>query len=133
MLIPLSFPVVLLRIGTRSFSYIVTEAIIPMAASAKIEAGGTSKPFATSLFMVAPCLMKYVEDCATHTPNGRVASQIGIKLRTNFIFSTLVTVASLQGLGFSAKFCALMITALSRNLKHMMPRNFCSYNMFVSD
>lgn len=70
-------------------------------------------------FMETPCLMKNVEACATHIPNGRVASQMGIMLRTSFISSTFVTVARVQGFCFSAEFSVLMMAALSRNLIHI--------------
>ena len=78
-------------------------------------------PLAISRFRFMACLMKNVEVCATQTPNGRMASQIGIMLRISFISSTLVTVASLHGFCCfsSAEFClSSRIAALSRNLKN---------------
>ncbi|WVZ16300.1 hypothetical protein V8G54_009282 [Vigna mungo] len=121
MLIPLSFPVSFLRVGTRTLSYRITADIIPIAARVKIEAGGTSNPLPNFLFMMAPCLMKKVEVCAAQIPNGKVNTQMGIMLMISFSSSTLVTVASLQGLCFSSMFPSFsVIAALSRNLSFLV-------------
>ena len=101
----------------------ITETIIPMAARVKIEAGGTTNPLPIFLFMMAPCLMKKVEVWEAHIPNGNVNTQMGIMLMISFSSSTLVTVASLHGLCFSAMFPSFSrIAALSRNLiKQIIP------------
>jgi hypothetical protein len=76
--------------------------------------------------------MKKVDVCAAHIPNGKVNIQIGIMLIISFISSTLVTVASFQGLfSFGKQFPSFStIAALSKNLKKMKYHQLI-YNYFI--
>lgn len=77
MSMPLTFPLALLKRGTRILSYIEMETIIPMVTRPYTEAGGIIKWRVILRFRVVLCLIKNVAACATHTPNGRVVSQVG--------------------------------------------------------
>ena len=56
--------------------------------------------FATILppLIIVLCLFKNVHFCATHIPNSREVSQIGIVLRMSFGSSTVVTVVRFHGI-----------------------------------
>lgn len=96
---------------------------MPTAARETMEAGGILKFGVMFKFKVAACLVKKVEVCAKHTPNGSAVSHMGIMMRISFTSSTFVTVANIHGFFF---FCSKLLgvcsssstmAALSRNLQ----------------
>jgi hypothetical protein len=86
--IPRSFPVKFLAIGTKMRSYTGNSRIIDRLIKPCKLAAGISKCFPIFLSIVAPCFVKNVEDCATTTPNIKHDIQIGDSPRIAFTSST---------------------------------------------
>ncbi|BAS87124.1 Os03g0823550 [Oryza sativa Japonica Group] len=128
MLSPRSPPVRRRRYGSRTLSYTATATIMPMAAMAKVDAGGSVKCGPMRRSITLPCLMKKVDTCAAVMPNGSVATQMGTIASTSFVSSTCVTVANRHAPRRSSPPSCSTTAALSRNLPCHVIHTFHDYN-----